>query len=417
MIGWLRAGCAVMIGISVVSEPQSATAQSKDAAVLCRSIGRRVEAIDAGHGGGIFLRSYDPGPGEAALPPPLASTAFTYDNALAAIALVACGDTSNAARIADGIVTAVEHDRSFQDGRIRNAYRAGPVRQPALLPGWWDGTQKRWAEDAYQDGSQTGNAAWAGLALLAVAQSRPEDAPRYIQTARKLAGWIRMQTDGKTAGLRGGVEGFDGQQTVLRWKSTEHNVDAYALGTWLERIAPAPEAPSVSRSARAFLDKMFDAQEGMFRMGTEPDGTIQPRDRYALDALIWPLIAVDPAPPEWRRSLQFAQQHLAVGAGYTFALSDTGVWTEGTAQAALVLSASGEKGKADQALSLATRQMAPTGYLYATQCGAVPTGLKVSTASKDNDFLYFHRPHLGATAWAAIAATGMNPFTGQRIGQ
>lgn len=34
--------------------------------------------------------------------------------------------------------------------------------------------------------------------------------------------------------------------------------------------------------------------------------------------------------------------------------------------------------------------------------------------SVTNDFFYYHLPHLGATAWAAIAATGVNPFTGSQ---
>jgi hypothetical protein len=28
------------------------------------------------------------------------------------------------------------------------------------------------------------------------------------------------------------------------------------------------------------------------------------------------------------------------------------------------------------------------------------------------DFFYYHLPHLGATAWAVIAALGWNPFVG-----
>jgi len=30
-------------------------------------------------------------------------------------------------------------------------------------------------------------------------------------------------------------------------------------------------------------------------------------------------------------------------------------------------------------------------------------------------FTYAHRPHLGATAWAALAAQRWNPFTGRRL--
>lgn len=408
-----------LVGVMVflVCGPHAAAARSAEAERLCRSIGDRVAAVQGEDAKfGILLRSYDPGPGETDLPPPLASTAFTYDNALAAIALTGCGDLAHARRIADAFVTAIDNDRQFHDGRIRNAYRAGAMRHPALLPGWWDGDKKLWAEDAYQDGSQTGNAAWAGLALLAVAQADKLSSSKYLDAAVKLAGWISKQREDQTPGFRGGFDGFDGRQSVLLWKSTEHNVDAYAFGLWLARAGHVGLGTELARVARAFLERMWDEQAGMFRLGTEPDGQTQPRSKYALDALIWPLLATEGAPPSWDRSLQFAQKHLAAGDGFTFAVSGAGVWTEGTAQAATVLRARDQTKKAERALELAMRQLAPTGYLYATASGTVATGLRVSATSISDDFFYFHRPHLGATAWAAIAALHLNPFTGKAVG-
>jgi hypothetical protein len=42
---------------------------------------------------------------------------------------------------------AAQRRRNLLHGRIRNAYRAGPVRaRPVLLPGWWDAANKRWSE-------------------------------------------------------------------------------------------------------------------------------------------------------------------------------------------------------------------------------------------------------------------------------
>ena len=54
-----------------------------------------------------------------------------------------------------------ETDRHFRDGRLRNAYVAGPPT--ARLPGWWDAAAGRWVEDAYQVGTATGVVAWAML--------------------------------------------------------------------------------------------------------------------------------------------------------------------------------------------------------------------------------------------------------------
>jgi len=54
--------------------------------------------------------------------------------------------------------------------------------------------------------------------------------------------------------------------------------------------------------------------------------------------------------------------------------------------------------------------------LYATPNERIRTGLAIGPTSKNADFDYFHLPHLGATAWAVLAAAGWNPFTGRRLG-
>jgi hypothetical protein len=55
-----------------------------------------------------------------------------------------------------------------------------------------------------------------------------------------------------------------------------------------------------------------------------------------------------------------------------------------------------------------------SGLLYATRKARLTTGLAVAPEGTQPDFFYFPRPHLGATAWAALAALGWNPFTGRR---
>lgn len=99
---------------------------------------------------------------------PLSNTAFTYDNALAAMAFLSDGKAEAAARILDSFVYAVNHDRLGTNDRIRNAYLAGPVdTQTDIIPaGWWNESVQRWEEDAYQVGCNTGNTAYAALALL-----------------------------------------------------------------------------------------------------------------------------------------------------------------------------------------------------------------------------------------------------------
>src|SRR5258706_7143376 len=205
------------------------------APALCASIAKHVDLAGGGNTSGpVFLGSYEPGPDDASLPPPLASSGFSYDNALAIMALVACNDVPRARRIGDAFVAATQNDRTFTDGRIRNAYRAGPVKPgPVPLPGWWDSHQKIWVEDAYQDGMQTGNAAWVALALLTLDQARASHT--YRAAAEGLARWIAEHTEDsrEPGGFSGGMAGFDKTQTKLEWRSTEHNVDGHAFGQGL----------------------------------------------------------------------------------------------------------------------------------------------------------------------------------------
>jgi len=386
-------------------------------APLCSAIMKLVEKTAAGDTvSPLFIPSYEPGDDEAGLPLPIAGSAFSYDNALAIMALVSCNEVHAAKRIGDAFLAAIASDRTFKDGRVRNAYRAGIVKPgPVPLPGWWDAEHNVWAEDAYQDGTQTGNVAWVGLALLALEQASGDG--RYREAAKGLARWITNNTleDRPPAGLTGGMAGFDASQTAIRWKSTEHNLDAYALGVWLVRNATDSSVHELVKATRSFLDAMFDPIQGGFRLGTLPDGRSQPPDMYALDALIWPLVGVSTPPTAWRRSLSIAKDHLAVSGGYDFNGDRDGLWTEGTAQVALVERALGNRREADRLLGVIDHLRAPSGLLYATGRGQISTGLSIGDTSKEADFFYFHRPHLGATAWAILAQRGLNPFTGERV--
>ena len=58
-------------------------------------------------------------------------------------------------------------------------------------------------------------------------------------------------------------------------------------------------------------------------------------------------------------------------------------------------------------------QRADNGLYYATPSARISTGLAIGPDSPGADFFYYHWPHLGATAWIALAATGFNPFTGK----
>jgi len=150
-----------LVGIPTLA---ATAAHAGAAATQCAAIKAKVDEVPGG--GPVFLASYGAIPG-APDEPALDGAAFTYDNALAVMALSACGHREEARRVGDAILAASAGDRSGAVGRIRNAYRAGAVSEyPPPPMGWWDGSRNAWFEDPYQVGSATGNLAWAGLALL-----------------------------------------------------------------------------------------------------------------------------------------------------------------------------------------------------------------------------------------------------------
>jgi hypothetical protein len=375
----------------------------------CQTLVHRVAAIPGS--GPVMLASYEPAPGGGPLPGPLRQSAFVYDNALAGIALIACGQRDAARRIADGVVAGLNRDRHYHDGRLRNAYRAGPVPDgPVPLPGWWDDNSKRWFEDRYQVGTATGNVVWAALLLLATYEAT--HTPVYLDAARTLMGWVDkdMFNSDSPAAYIGGYFGHEPTPQRQGWKSTEHNVDAYAAFRWLAQYSNDPRWPAGADRARHFVDSMWQPREGRFAIGTRDDGRTLNGAPSALDASLWPLIAIPDAAGTWQRSLDWVRGRHAVKGGYGFNANPDGVWTEGTGQAALVLLATNHAQDVSPLWPLLMSQRAPDGLLYATPEQRIRTGLSIGPDSKTEDFYYFHLPHLGATAWAVLAATGWNPF-------
>jgi hypothetical protein len=401
---------ALMLSLVLMTACSSARAAAPAGTSFCDGLRQAVAERVRGHDA-VFVRSYEKGADEAALPMGLATTAFTYDNALAAIALVACGDVAAARPIGNALARATQHDRSFGDGRIRNAYRAGPVGEGApLLPGWWDERNKLWAEDAAQDGSSTGNVAWAALALLTLHQATED--PQYLAAARRAIDWVIANAACGAEGFCGGVHGYDPQQVKLTWMSTEHNVDVAATARWLFRLTHEPAYDEAAQRARRLLDRSFRGDH--FLLGTKPDGSPADEGLLALDVQLWPWMALTDV-PQWRKALGFAEAHLAVDGGFDFNGDRDGAWVEGTAQAAMAYRIAGNATASARLLTGLAADRTPSGLLNATRAARVTTGLSIDPTGSTPDFFYYKRPHLGATAWAALAEIGWNPFTGEKV--
>jgi len=407
---WLAVLClfAVLVPRGAQADPAEDVARR-----ACSTLSSRVAAVSGDDP--VFLRSYDAGSGEGANPEPALNAAFTYDNALAVIALRACGDLPAARRIGAALLAASAEDRTGEAGRLRNAYRPGTVHETPVPPmGWWDAGRQQWDEDQYQVGSATGNLAWAALALLTLADAT-QDA-EYTDGAARIAAWAaRTSADDRApAGFSGGLYGYDDAPEPPGWESTEHNVDMAAVCDWLSRLQPQAGWQAKAALARGFVSALWDPEQGRFWVGTLPDGVSINRANSGLDAELWPLLLGD-APAEWQGALAYAEHAHAARPGFDFNDDRDGVWWEGTAQAALVYRALGKGQQADRLLKALARRFSPGGLLWATDAARITTGLALSPSSTTDDFYYFRLPHLGATAWAVLAETGWNPFIGATV--
>jgi hypothetical protein len=85
------------------------------------------------------------------------------------------------------------------------------------------------------------------------------------------------------------------------------------------------------------------------------------------------------------------------------------MWTEGTAQAALLEALLGHTDRAASLLAAAEKNRAPDGSYFAAGRDT-DTGFRLDTDTAQAR-RYFRTPHLGALAWVALAQRRFNPFT------
>jgi hypothetical protein len=340
--------------------------------------------------GAGLLRSYT-AQGDSPFDRTHADCAYVYDNAAAGLALLAAGDRAGACRIADALAGAQSRDRFWHDGRLRNAYRAGPVPASGTYPlnGWWDARAGAWREDAYQAGTATGPLAWAILLWAQLGDA-------YRGPAGRAADFIEKNLRAPR-GFSGGFFGFEPAPARIGWVSTEHNIDVFAAFSWLGRTAAAGHA-------RDFVTAMWQPDRAAFAMGLHPDGTLNTES--ALDANFWPLL-LPGAPGGWRGAFGTTRRLHAVGmGGVDFNTDLDGVWLEGNAYVALLARRFAEPDLAARMMRTLRDNTAADGLIYATTTPTLTTGL---STGKDV-FLYYRRPHLGATAWAVLADRNISPF-------
>ncbi|KAA6457490.1 Tat pathway signal sequence domain protein [Acidobacteria bacterium AB60] len=369
-----------------------------------------------------------------------ASTAFVYDNAVALLAYLARGrgdDLQRAVILGNALLYAQQNDPAA-DGRFRQAYYAGVnnggVYVATGLP--------------YFQGSAVGDVAWAGIALAQLYART--GVPAFLQAAVKAATFIDVTT--KDPNAPGGFFFGNGQTN----KSTEHNIDCYALFSMLARLTGNATWQTEANYAKAFVEAMFDAPSGHFWTGTS-DPTNIFYNNSPEDVNTWSYLAFQD--PAYASSVDWVKTNLATTdtsfaynngwayntglkarvSGMTFAslsklgtvLGDTtvdadAVWLEGTGHLIAALFSRrlppgqdmpGFHGDVALAYSLLESCQIAQSTLGAGQTVAGKPlvqgqGLTASTSILNTGFGFNYFPclHIGATGWYLIGAQQNNPL-------
>jgi hypothetical protein len=384
-----------------------------------------------------FVRSFHPGDCPAGGFP---DAAQTYDQALVLLAFLSRGqpdDLRRADLIARALVTAQHKDRTFTDGRLRNAYATGELIDPqshtTRLPGAYDRTAQAFFEDENAAGSDTGNMAWVALALVQAHALLPkrEGAP-YLNAALSLARWIVNNTrvEDSLGGFAAGLHGFEraagdpeGQQRKT-WRATEHNIDLDALFGHLAEATGRETREGrywtiQAARARAFVDRMRNdgADAPYFWTGTGPGSSINTRV-IPLDAQTWSVLRTR-EPAAYAGALDWALNNCRAGGHrdtFDFNCNDgDGAWWEGTAQVAAALRWLKRDREAmpmlDRLRDAQVRDGTAAGALAAASRCGLTTGFDLSFRSgRTIPWLYPDWPHIGATAWFIFAGLGVNPY-------
>ncbi|MDB5995312.1 MAG: hypothetical protein JWP42_2448, partial [Pseudomonas sp.] len=108
-----------VVGVMMISSAASALAAQARPQLMAKTCAALDQAVASQPAGPVLVASYPPLNGQPAPILALRGVAFTYDNALASIALFACGKAESARRIADALAFATHHDPEYQDGRLR----------------------------------------------------------------------------------------------------------------------------------------------------------------------------------------------------------------------------------------------------------------------------------------------------------
>lgn len=154
--------------------------------------------------------------------------------------------------------------------------------------------------------------------------------------------------------------------------------------------------------AKNFVIAMYDSIGGKFFTGTTDDGITINKTVIPLDVQAWAILSLKDEYQNYIPALNYADSNIKVGSGYSFSNFDLSTaWMEGTAQMAAIYAFLDSTNKYNDIMNFIESNIDPSGAIYATQSGTLQTGF---------DWIYYHRKHVGATAWYVMAKKKVNPF-------
>jgi hypothetical protein len=364
------------------------------------------------------------------------STAFVYDNALLVLAYLARGRASDIQRakvIGNALLYAQQND-AVADGRFRQAYFAGAPDSKGVFV-----TRGL----SFFQGSAVGDVAWAGIALAQLSVRTGVKA--YLDGAVRAASFIETTTRDNVNVPPGGYFFGNGQTN----KSTEHNIDVFALFTMLAKLTGNGSWLDGAQHAKAFVEAMFDSPSGHFWTGTS-DPTHIFFNNSPEDVQTWSYLAFQD--PNFAVSLDWVKTNLAT-TDTTFAFNNgwgtngglrlrvSGVTYASLSKLGTVLGDNSVEGTGHLIAALLSRRLPAkedipsfhgdvnlagslienvqvaqnslgNGQTVHGQPLVVGQGLTASTSILNTGFGFNFFPyfHIGATSWYLMGAQAANPL-------
>jgi hypothetical protein len=336
--------------------------------------------------------------------------ADTYDSAVACIFFLERGRMDRARDLGDALVAALNHD-ALGGGRIVAASRANELLDPGL-----GHTTSIFTPDGGR--RDVGNMCWAGLALTRLYHRTR--GYRYLHAAETIGRWIiaNCTVDDDWRGFSGGEDHWG---TKYKWRSVEHNVDAFSFFANLHHLTGDAKWADASASARTLVlaCRITEKRDVVYYCTGTGETQVLNRGVVPTDTQSWTALAgIDPGPNEGY-SLIYMMRHMnTTSAGFQgarFARDGTEVQNEATAGAAMALwlSKAGLQRAAEDYYASLLRQMdeAPNADGY----GVVATPAAEADTGPGLGWKYFNFLHVASSAWTGLALLakddpGANPY-------